>query len=146
MDPGPTVNPSGDASFETTVTLSKEEAALQAACSTDSTLNAPMLVAWLMRHYDEEPTAINGEARIDGIAISAMRPLILMVCRAAISRKAFADCARMRDDATTRSPGCRVEDTEPLQQDSEYQSICSEGSRGCHRASSRLQFHPQQSD
>ena len=22
-----------------------------------------VLVAWLMRHYDEEPTAINGEAR-----------------------------------------------------------------------------------
>jgi len=40
--------------------LTKEEEALKLACSKDSTFNAPMLVAWLIRHHEEEPTTING--------------------------------------------------------------------------------------
>jgi len=40
--------------------LTREEEAIREACSEEGSFNAPMLVAWLLKHCDEEPTAVNG--------------------------------------------------------------------------------------
>lgn len=63
-----------DAVTDAEPVLTREEAALKAACSVDSILNAPMLVAWLFRHHEEEPTTING--KIHGIVSSC--PILLV--------------------------------------------------------------------
>jgi len=40
--------------------LTREEEAIREACSKEGSFNAPMLVAWLLKHCDEEPTTVNG--------------------------------------------------------------------------------------
>ena len=40
--------------------LTREEEAIREACSEEGSFNAPMLVAWLLKHCDEEPTTVNG--------------------------------------------------------------------------------------
>ena len=49
--------PSHD-SFE--APLTEEEQAIREACSREGAFHAPMMVAWLLKHYDEEPTALSG--------------------------------------------------------------------------------------
>ena len=40
--------------------LTKEEMAIEEACTEEGSFNAPMLVAWLQKHHHEEPTTLNG--------------------------------------------------------------------------------------
>lgn len=42
------------------VPLTREEQAIQEACTEEGGFNAPMLVAWLLKHVHEEPTTLNG--------------------------------------------------------------------------------------
>lgn len=42
------------------IPLTREEKAIEEACTEDGSFNAPMLVAWLQQHVHEEPTTLNG--------------------------------------------------------------------------------------
>lgn len=42
------------------IPLTREEKAIEEACSEEGSFNAPMLVAWLQQHVHEEPTTLNG--------------------------------------------------------------------------------------
>lgn len=40
--------------------LTTEEQAIHDACSSEGSFNAPMMISWLLRHYQEEPTTESG--------------------------------------------------------------------------------------
>lgn len=42
------------------IPLTREEKAIEEACTEEGSFNAPMLVAWLQKHHHEEPTTLNG--------------------------------------------------------------------------------------
>lgn len=42
------------------IPLTREEKAVQEACTEEGSFNAPMLVAWLQQHVHEEPTTLSG--------------------------------------------------------------------------------------
>ena len=42
------------------VPLTRADKAIQEACMEEGSFNAPMLVAWLQQHHQEEPTTLNG--------------------------------------------------------------------------------------
>mmetsp|Transcript_31144 Transcript_31144/g.52069 ORF Transcript_31144/g.52069 Transcript_31144/m.52069 type:complete len:533 (-) Transcript_31144:92-1690(-) len=42
------------------IKLTREELAIEEACKEEGSFNAPMLVAWLLKHHQEDPTTLNG--------------------------------------------------------------------------------------